>query len=405
MIIKNARLISALTEGYSQDMADVRIAENLIADIQPCGFDYGTDDQVIDAAGATLMPGLLDIHAHLSFHSMAFLSLSEKTYGEEFLDCLDHANAYIKQGYTTIRDLGSAWGIALDVRNLIDRKRLKGPRVLSSGEIITPNAPGNSTFGEIYAQTDSPDGIRAIAREQIVREVDVLKYMATGAMLNRGGDPGHRIATVAELQALQEVAEINGVPTSVHCHGTEAIHRCIEVGINTIEHATLIDDKGIQLLLDNGEKSYLVPTYSVAYTIMGGPKDQNQKGNARNDGMAAYVTDEKTKVGMMGYQCIRKAYDAGLTLGWGSDIPCDAFEATPGLEFIARKVCSDFDDLEMLKQATIHSAKIVGLDDKIGTVKVGKIADLILVDGNPDQDYRAMCKPMIHVIRDGEVLI
>lgn len=396
MIIKNARLIPQLTEGFKGDSADILITKNKIADIQPCGFDYGDDSEIINANGKTVMPGLLDIHAHVSFHNMNNLNLDCKSYGEEFLDCYDHMKAYLNQGYTTIRDLGSAWGVAIDLRNMVQKDRLKGPRIISSGTILTPTAPGNDVFGPIYTEVDSPDELRAAARKQITQEVDVLKYMATGAMLNRGGEPGHRITSRAELETLHEIGNMNGVPTSVHCHGAEAIETCIDVGISTIEHATLVTDKAIQMLLENGERSYLVPTYAVAYTVLGNPKDQ---------GLSSYVSDKKAVIGRKGYECVRHAYDAGLTLGWGSDIPADAFIATPGLEFIARKNCSDFDDLEMLKQATINSAKIVGLNDQIGTVKVGKLADLIIVDGNPDKDYRAMTKPMIHVIRNGEVMV
>ncbi len=404
LVIKNARLIKELTEGYDGATGDVVIKEDKIVKILSAGTaEVEEGAKVIDAKGKTVMPGIMDLHAHASMlYTFKMEDPRLKSSTKDVLDAYSHVKDYLTQGYTLLRELGSHKNIALDLRNLINAGVITGPRMLSSGEILTPTAPGNSYFMDLYQIANSPDELRAEAREQIERGVDVLKYMATGAMLNKGGLPGARICTVKELESLQEVAELSNIPTAVHCHGTEAIERCVEVGINTIEHASLINEKTIQMLVDNGEKSYLVPTMAIGYTILGGPSN---KRTGQRTGVSANVSEDKIYVNDQSHACIKNAYKAGLTLGFGSDIPYDSFMETPGLEFIARKECCDMENIDMLKQATINSAKIIGWEDKLGTIKEGKLADIIIVDGNPDEDHLVMAKPMINVIVGGKVLI
>ncbi len=404
LIIKNARLIPELTEGYSEKTGDIVVENDKIVEILSAGTATIKEDaKVIDAKGKTVMPGIMDLHAHASMlYTFKMEDPRLKSATKDVLDAYSHVKDYLTQGYTFLRELGSHKNIALDLRNLINAGVITGPRMLASAEILTPTAPGNSYFMDLYQIANSPDELRGQAREQIERGVDVLKYMATGAMLNKGGLPGARICTVKELESLQEVAELANIPTAVHCHGSEAIERCVEVGINTIEHASLINEKTIKMLVDNGEKSYLVPTMAIGYTILGGP---SSKRTGERTGVSANVSEDKIYVNDQSHSCIKNAYKAGLTLGFGSDIPYDSFMETPGLEFIARKECCDMENIDMLKQATINSAKIIGWDDKLGTIKAGKLADIIIVDGNPDEDHLVMAKPMINVIVGGKVVI
>ncbi len=404
LVIKNARLIPELTEGYSEKTGDIIIKEDKIVEILPTGTAKAEEGaKIIDAKGKTVMPGIMDLHMHAEM-LLTFENEDPrlKSLTKSVLDSYFHVKDYLKQGYTFLREVGNSNDIGLNLRDLINSGTYVGPRMLSSAEILSPTAPGNSYFGELYQIGDSPDELRKQARNQIERGVDVLKYMATGAMLNKGGLPGARVCTVKELEALQEVAELAGIPTAVHCHGTEAIERCVEVGINTIEHASLINEKTIKMLVDNGEKSYLVPTMAIGYTMLGGPSSK-RKGELT--GVAANISPDKIYVNDQSHACIKNAYKAGLTLGFGTDIPYDSFMKTPGLEFIARKECCDMENIDMLIQATINSAKIIGWDDRLGTLKAGKLADIIIVDGNPDEDHMVMAKPMINVIVGGEVVL
>ncbi len=395
MIIKNARLIPELTEGYTEAMGDILIKDNVIMDIKPCGFDFGGDAEIIDAAGQTVMPGLMDIHTHLSAHSLEIgvMNWHGKNIGQELFDSYDHAMAYVKQGYTTLRDLSSIWDVQIYIRDAINTGRLPGPRLFVSSDIITPTEIGNDWFEGLYTVCDSPDAVRKAAREHVAKGVDVIKYLGSGAMLNPGGKPGLQIGTRAEFEALTEIANMHHKPTAVHCHGASGIATCIDVGVTTIEHATLITEDLVERLIKN-ETSYLVPTYSPGVARM-----MNACGCDWNkfDCSNAKIKEH--------YRLMKLAADAGLHLGMGSDIGEDMLIKVPALEIIGRKLCSGFSNLELLKQCTINSAICIGQEETIGTLKVGKFADIIITDGNPDEDIFVLAKPMIHVICNGKVLV
>ncbi|MBV7276189.1 amidohydrolase family protein [Clostridium sp. PL3] len=396
IIIKNARLINELTEGYNNKFADLLIEGNKIKHIEECGFDFNINDaKIIDANGKTLMPGLWDLHAHLYLQSFTCnTELILKDLGEELFDCYKYSNEYLKQGYTTIRDVGATMDTAIFLRNAINRGDLKGIRIIAAGIIITPTETGNKTFPKLYAEVDSPDELRKVARQELQKGADFLKYMGTGAGTNDGGVMGQRIATVKELETIQEIANLKNTYVAVHCHGSEGIEKCIEVGIRTIEHATMVSDKAIEMLKNNS-KTFLIPTLSIVALML----KEREKGLSKN------VNDEKAELIYYGFKCLKKAYEAGLKLGWGTDIPMTGFIEHPGLEFIVRKEYLGISNIDMLLQATKNSAEIAGYGEELGTIKVGKIADLIIVDGNPDEDIKVMCKQPLHVIRDGEKLL
>ncbi len=394
-VIQNARLISYLTEGYSESTADIFIKDDLIDEILPCGKQTPpAGATVIDVAGKTVMPGLFDLHCHLYLQSQTCnTDVIMKNPSEEMFDCWRYSLEYMKQGFTTLRDVGGTMEASIYLRDAINRGDLKGPRIIASGLIMTPTEVGNKTFPLLYAVADSPDALRETARKELEKGADFLKYMGTGAVTNKGGAPASRIATVAELQAVQEVAEMKLTHVAVHCHATEGIEKCVEVGIRTVEHGSLIEEKAIDMLVKSG-KTFVIPTFSIFTVIYEDPVT----------GLMANGSSKKDII-KHGFDCLANAYKAGLKLGWGTDIVQTDFIARPGLEFYARKKYSNYSNKDMLLQATKNSAEIICVDDKLGTVKAGKIADLIVVDGNPDEEIEAMMKPMLHVFSNGKKMI
>lgn len=395
-IIQNARLLPALTEGYEGTLADIHIVGNKIDKILPCGTgNLPEDATVIDAGKKSVIPGLWDLHAHLYLQSQTCnTDILMKNAGQELFDCYHYALEYLKQGYTTLRDVGTAMDAALFVRDAINRGDLDGPRVIASGIILTPTEMGNSTFPLLYAMADSPDELRKIARIELEKGADFLKYMGSGATTNKNGQPGRRIATDSELRAIQEVAELKGTYVAVHCHSAEGIEACIETGIHTIEHGSFVTDRAIEMLLRSGNNSFIVPTASIMDVIL-------------TEEVEGLMVNADSKKDLLRFTFTRwvAAYKAGVKLGWGTDVVQTDFIAHPGLEFTARKKYCDFSNIDMLLQATKYSAEIAGYGDTLGTVKEGKLADLIVVDGNPDEDIAAMTRPMLHVIRDGKKLV
>ncbi len=393
-LLKNARLIKELTEGYDNEYADVLIKDNKIEKILPCDSEAIENIKTIDLERNTLMPGLWDLHSHLYLQSQTCnTDVIMKNLGEELFDCYKYSLDYLKQGYTTIRDCGATMDTVLFVRDAINRGDLKGIRILACGTIITPTERGNLAFPLLYTEVNSPDELRKVARQELEKGADFLKYMGTGAFTNKDAKPGDRIATVDELKAIQEIAEIKNTYVAVHAHGSECIEKCIEIGIRTIEHASFVSDKAIDMLVKK-ESSYLIPTTSFWSTFL-------EEGN---QGLVANA-DNKRDLVFQSFDRWNKAYKAGLKLGWGTDIPQTNLIKEPGLEFTTRKKYCGMKDVDLLLQATKNSAEIAGYGDILGTVKEGKIADLIVLQGKPDLDISEMKKLPIHVFRDGEKLI
>lgn len=231
-----------------------------------------------------------------------------------------------------------------------------------------------------------------VCRREMSRGVDFIKYMVTGAVLNAGGEPGALVTTEAEIAAISRAADSLGTYVAAHCHGTQGIKLAIKNGIHTIEHASYMDEECVELILKQGNHTVTVPTFSVAYTIA----KEMYSGGVQGE----FVEKAKDALEHMG-QSAKMASAAGVLVGWGTDLDKQFFEACPGLEFLARSE-TGISNLELLRQATINSAKIVGLDDRCGTVKAGKYADLVVLDGNPDEDINVMKQMPVHVFKEGK---
>ena len=395
ILLKGCRLIPALTEDYDSQRADVLIRKNRIEAIKPEGFDFGSLETacVLELNGMTLMPGLFELHTHLCFYVYNSWEIQCADPGFAQFQGYAFAKEYLNQGYTTVRDCGSTHNMAVNIRRAIDGGILPGPRIITGGLIITPTETGNETFGNLYSEADGPDELRKAVRIELQKGNDFIKYMASGAYMNEGGDPGARIATDEELTAVVEAASLKNTYVAAHAHGTESIKAALRAGVRTIEHGTFIDEEGIALL-QNSKRAYMVPTAGIGLYCL--DESNTQVSSELLEKSLLYLEQEKA--------CVNGAFRAGLRLGFGSDLDMEAIRDNPGIEFYARKEYFSFSDLEIVKQATLYSAEIAGLDHLVGTVKQGKLADLIVVDGNPDEDIYVMKKPVRHVIRDGVLI-
>lgn len=389
LVLKNCRLVPQLTEGFDLPRADVLLRDGRIAAIRPEGFGFGAVP-ALDAAGQTLLPGLIDLHMHLMFESQNYPAMLQRNPYQYLLDCLDAARIFLQQGYTTIRDCGCEGGSNVAVRDAVAAGRVPGPRIITCGHCVTPTERGNDCFGRLYKLYDNPADAMRVVREERALGADWIKLMATGSVMNVGGEPGALIITPDEIRALCEAAAFCGTYVGAHCHGKQAILDCIDAGVRTIEHGTYLDDEVIETILARGGKTAVIGTYAVCYALA-----RNLDGTVPQE-----FIDQCRRIwenyGTMGVRAAR----AGVPFGWGSDIDQTTRRKYVGMEFIARAECG-FDNLTMLREATIESARILGLEERIGTVKEGKDADLILVDGDPLADIRVMTKLPAHVFRAG----
>ena len=334
------------------------------------------------------------MHAHLYGFIYNPYELQCATEGKIVFGALDFAGEYLKQGFTTIRDCGSSYNCAASVRDAIKAGIVKGPRIVSCGLIITPTETGNDTFSDLYLEADGPEEMRNACRKELQKGNDFIKLMVSGAFMNEGADPGIQVLEPEEIEAAVSAAARKGTYVCAHCHGTDSIKAAITAGVRTVEHGTFIDDEGIEMLKNN-ENTFLTPTGAVGLYCL----------DESNPDVSAELLELSREAAEIEIANINKAYHAGLKLGFGSDIDLVALRKHPGYEFIARKEYYTFDDLDILLQATKNSAEIMGFGHFLGTIKVGKLADLVLVDGNPDEDIYVMTKPPVHVIKDGEILV
>lgn len=399
ILIKNCRLVKALTEGYDGETADVYVEGNKIAKIQaagsPCEAEAAAEQvTVIDGTGKTLIPGLIEMHAHLYGFIFNYYELQCMTEGKIIFGVVDFANEYLKQGFTMIRDCGSSYNAVASVRNAIDEGIIKGPRLVPCGLIITPTETGNECFSDLYLEADGPEEMRKAVRTELQKGNDFIKLMISGAFMNEGAEPGIQIAEFDEIQAAVAAAKRKNTYVCAHCHGASSIKDAVRAGVRTVEHGTFLDDEGLQMLKESKE-SYLVPTGAVGLYCL----------DTSNPDVTQELYEKSVETAQIEIDNINRAYHAGLKLGFGSDIDLEALRKHPGYEFIARKEYYNFEDLDILIQATKNSAEIMGYGDVLGTITEGKLADLVLVDGKPDEDIYVMTKPPVHVLKDGEILV
>ncbi len=391
IVLKHCRLIPELTEGFQEQYADIVIDGKYIKDIVPTDTVKFESIPFIDLNGCTVLPGLFDLHAHLMFMNQDYYASMARSQNQYLLDCMEHAQMYIKHGYTTIRDCGNDYYAGITVRDAVNRGVIQGARIITAGKIISPTAKGNESFGTLYWETNSPEEMFHICRTEVSKGVDFIKYMVTGAVLNEGGVPGELVTTAEEISAITSAAASLGTYVAAHCHGTEGIKLAVKNGVKTIEHASYIDEECIELMLQKKDWISIIPTFSIAYTLY---KELYEGGV-----LPEFVRKSQDACSHM-TQSLKMCIDAGISAGWGTDLDMQMFEKYPGLEFIARTEFG-FSNIECLREATINSAKIVGLDKVCGTVKVGKYADLIAVCGNPDKDINVMRSLPKYVFKEG----
>ncbi|MSA00629.1 amidohydrolase family protein [Lactonifactor sp. BIOML-A3] len=392
LVLKNCNFLGELVEGYENATGDILIDGDRIKSIAPCGTDW-EDAETVDMAGKYVLPGLFDLHIHLTLSGGETLVDNAKSPVQQALDAVKFANDTLMAGFTTVRDVGSSHNVAIELRNAINAGNFPGPNIIASGKIVTPTECGNDFFAGLYNEADGRDAIWKSVREEMKAGADFIKIMGTGAVMNPGGAPGQPIYTLDELRAVVEAARFKDTYVATHCHGTQAIKNSIIAGVRTIEHASILDDEAIEMLKDN-DTTYIVPTLNILH----GLADSVPETSIFMKSKAQKVL-ESLRVG------VRKAYEAGLTIGFGTDqggTPLTHGENAD--EFILRKDFWDMDEMDIIKQATIDSARIVYKDQDYGTLKEGKVADIITLDKNPLEDISAFKYNLVNVIKSGVVV-
>lgn len=385
LVLRNCRFVKELTEGTDLPSGDLVLKDDRIFQILPCGAEVKGTYEERNIDGAVVLPGLINAHVYLFMIQdldffMKFDSVPKKT-----LDCLKFGRFLLENGYTTVRDCGDdASCPTVAIRDRVNAGELIGPNIITCGTILSPSDVGFEPFDWITTFVDTPMDVRRQARKNLAKGTDFVKLYGSGSMFTDGSKPGRRIMTDDEIREAVEIAELWGTYATIHAHGAEAIEASIRNGVRTIEHATYINNKSIEMLADRTDAG-IIPTVSLVHAFLSQETlDENQK----------KIIDDMSA-------SLKNAYTSKVLIGWGTDIAMTHQQKESGMEFRLRKELLGYSNIDLLKQATINSAKLICMDDKVGTIKEGKYADLVIVSSDSVDNISIMYAPPLHVIKSG----
>ena len=386
MIINHVRLVPEVSGGISTEDGYVEISGKTIEKVSSAPYDGNS--AFYDAAGKTLIPGLFDLHTHIGMgqgNKGGFMPEGNDMFTlEAYCAQVGH---YLDHGFTTVRDCGCPKRVTYYVRDMINRGIIEGPDVIACGPIISSSALDDGDAGDtVFA--DGPYEIRKAVHREMAAQADFIKIYASGSAGDPKGKPTHPIMFEDEIRSAVETAELHDSYVAAHCHADSAIRACINSGVHTIEHATYLSEDTIELLK---EKRYtcLVPTLAACFVSQEEPKAR------------AFWLARLTPMLECEGENIGKAYKAGIKIGFGTDCGSESKQYVNGIEFEYRKKYSGMSDKDLLIQATTVSAEIAFRDKVTGSVKAGLKADLVLADGNPDEDISCLYRKPIVVWKNG----
>jgi imidazolonepropionase-like amidohydrolase len=339
---------------------------------------WGSDVTHINLAGKTILPGLIDMHVHLDspaeIGGYRGLEYTDSFWG---ITAVKAARDMLKAGFTTVRNVGSQNYNDVGLKQAIEAGYAVGPRIVPAAHAL--GATGGHCDETFYppsfgrkgvAVGDGAEQMRKLVREQRKYGAEVIKVCATGGVFSRNTEPGQQQLSETELRAVADEAHQWGLKVAAHAHGASGIKAAIKAGIDTIEHASLVDDEGIKLAVQQGTY-FGMDIYNTDYTQSEGKKNGVLEDNLRKD----------REIGQIQRDNFRKAYKAGVKMIFSSDAAIMP-HGMAGKQF---KVMVDYGmpPLEAIRAATRNAAQALGREKDVGAIAVGRYADIIAVEGDP----------------------
>jgi imidazolonepropionase-like amidohydrolase len=383
-VVRAGRLIDSDSGNVLRDQTII-IRGDKIAEVGT-GLAIPKDAKVIDLSQMTVLPGLIDCHTHVADGQGSGEPFDQlkRSASDVVLESVPNARKMLESGFTTVRDVGVYRALNdIALRDAINKGYIVGPRMFVAGAYVTITGGAGAMTGEAadvqlpwdfhYGEANSPWEVRAVIRKLAHRGVDHIKILSSGAVLTHGSNPKSQEFTPEELQAAVDEASRFGLRVESHAHSPEGIKNAIRAGVASIEHATLIDDEGIQLAKQKG--TYLDMDIYDEECIQAAGK----AGNMPKD-----FLEHDAELGEAQRQNFRKAVRAGVKMSFGTDSGVCP-HGTSGKQF-AFMVKYGMTPMQAIQAATTNAADLLGKSDVLGSLKPGKFADLVAVPGDPLAD-------------------
>jgi imidazolonepropionase-like amidohydrolase len=380
-VVRAGRVLNVRTGELRANQAIV-IEGDKIAQIAPSSeIKAAAGDTTIDLPDATLLPGLIDMHTHLTFdlNSLGYQGLSIST-AREALHGARNARRTLEAGFTTVRNVGAKDYADIALRDAINDGDVIGPRIVASGPalgITGGHCDENLLPPAFHLQgdgvADGVEGVQHKVREVIKYGADVIKICATGGVLSKGDDPNASQYTLEEMKAIVADAHRLGRRVAAHAHGAEGVRWASEAGVDSIEHGHLMDDAAVATLKKNG--TYLVPTLFLG---------EYMTAHLEQSDVPEYSKQKMRDVAAAMQKNVKKAFDAGVKVAFGTDAAVYPHGLNAGEFHVYVKL--GMTPLAAIQTATINASDLLGSKYLVGSLEPGKWADVVAVDGDPTKD-------------------
>jgi imidazolonepropionase-like amidohydrolase len=377
----------------------VVITDGRIAAVERQGDAVPAGASRVDLPGVTLLPGLIDMHVHLT-SSPLYGGFNRFLFTDSFWPAIatKHAKLTLEAGFTTVRNVGSARFDDVGLKQAIDEGFVEGPRIVPAGYAIGSTGghcdvnwfpPSMHQKGD--AVIDSPDEGRQRVREMHKYGAEVIKICATGGVFSHGDTPGAQQLSLEEIKAITEEAHHAGMKVAAHAHGADGIKAAILGGVDTIEHASLVDDEGIKLAIQKGVY-FGMDIYNTDYTQAEGKKNGVQEENLKKD----------RDIGEIQRENFRKALKAGVKMIFSTD--AGVYPHGTNARQFAVMVRYGATPLQAIQTATVNAAQALDRAKDVGQATPGHFGDLVGVSGDPLKDVTVLERP-VFVMKGGEVVV
>lgn len=381
------------------DNRHITIKDGRFAEIRPWSASDSVD---LDLSDAWCLPGLIDMHTHLSgqFSKDAYREKFTKNPADVAFDAALHAGRTLDAGFTTVRDLGDSFNVTIALRKAIAQGKVRGPRIFTAAKSLASTGghadPSNGYREGLWPHVgphegvlDGPDEARKAVRQRYKDGADLIKITATGGVLSEAASGDNAQFQDDELRAIIETARDYGFKVAAHAHGKEGMKRAIIAGVNSIEHGTYLDDEIARLMKKHG--TYLVPTLLAGAWVTEKSKIPGF--------FPPVVARKAATIGPVIASAFARAHEKGVKIAFGTDSGVSA-HGDNAREF-ALMVENGMTPMQAIAAATVNAADLLGQTDQLGAIKPGYYADLVAVKRNPLDDIRAL-EQIDVVIKNGK---